>query len=110
VEDVVRPLLWGFRAALVIRPRLRRYGPELPRAPLVAGPRAERTIQLVCRVIRLNCLESALVRQAWAAGQGHERRLILGVTSPSDGFKAHAWLEGDPQDQRFTALQVSGRS
>jgi hypothetical protein len=64
----------------------------------------------VWRLRRLNCLESALVRQAWAAAQGEHRRLILGVTSPSDGFEAHAWLEGDPEDQRFTTLKPSPQS
>jgi len=42
------------------------------------------------------CLEQALVRQAWDAAHGRPRELVIGVTSPSGGFGAHAWLDGDP--------------
>ena len=41
------------------------------------------------------CLVSATVRQAWYAAQGDRRDLIIGITAPSEGFRAHAWLEGD---------------
>ena len=27
---------------------------------------------------------------------GGPRELVIGVTSPRNGFRAHAWLEGDP--------------
>jgi hypothetical protein len=112
VADVIRAFLWGVRASVLVRPRLRRYGPgvELPPVPVTVGGRGERTVRVVCRLTRLNCLQSALVRQAWAAGHGQERRLIVGVTSPSDGFEAHAWLEGDPEDPRFTTLRTSPQS
>lgn len=33
--------------------------------------------------------------QSWEASHGRGRDLIVGVTDPA-GFKAHAWLEGDP--------------
>lgn len=33
--------------------------------------------------------------QAWEAAHGRRRDLVVGITGP-DGFRAHAWLEGDP--------------
>ena len=42
-----------------------------------------------------SCLVRAIVRQAWEAAHGRRRDLIVGVTDPA-GFRAHAWLEGDP--------------
>ncbi|CAN5649373.1 hypothetical protein BH20ACT23_BH20ACT23_14520 [soil metagenome] len=42
------------------------------------------------------CLERATVLQAWYAAQGQRRDLIIGVTAPQTGFRAHAWLDGDP--------------
>jgi len=42
-----------------------------------------------------SCLVRAVVLQAWEAAHGRRRDLIVGVTDPA-GFRAHAWLEGDP--------------
>jgi hypothetical protein len=46
------------------------------------------------------------VRQAWKKSQGINRDLVIGVTTPSEGFEAHAWLEGDSelQSQGFQEL------
>jgi hypothetical protein len=35
------------------------------------------------------------VLQAWHAAQGRPRDLVIGVTAPSAGFQAHAWLDGE---------------
>lgn len=42
------------------------------------------------------CLVSATVRRAWDRAHGRPRQLVIGVTAPSTGFRAHAWLDGDP--------------
>jgi hypothetical protein len=42
------------------------------------------------------CLERALVLQRWEAEHGGESDVIIGVTGPSGGFRAHAWLETMP--------------
>jgi hypothetical protein len=42
------------------------------------------------------CLVRSIVAQAWEAAHGRNRDLLVGVTAPSEGFEAHAWLEGDP--------------
>lgn len=41
------------------------------------------------------CLESALVRQRWLLAHGEPRTIVIGVTAPSAGFAAHAWLLGE---------------
>jgi hypothetical protein len=42
-----------------------------------------------------SCLVNAIVVQAWETAHGRRRDLVVGVTGP-DGFRAHAWLDGDP--------------
>lgn len=44
---------------------------------------------------RESCLVNAIVLQAWEAAHGRTRDLVIGTTGPN-GFRAHAWLEGDP--------------
>jgi Transglutaminase-like superfamily len=46
--------------------------------------------------MRESCLVNAIVVQAWDSAHGRTRDLVVGVTGP-DGFRAHAWLEGDPE-------------
>jgi hypothetical protein len=41
------------------------------------------------------CLMRALIMQAWYDAQGDHREIVIGVTSPARGFRAHAWLEGE---------------
>jgi hypothetical protein len=41
------------------------------------------------------CLVNSIVVQAWEAAHGRRRDLVIGITG-LDGFRAHAWLEGDP--------------
>lgn len=50
------------------------------------------------------CLERALVLQRWLAEQGSPRDVVIGVTAPSDGFAAHAWLEGEEHGHDYTEL------
>ena len=45
------------------------------------------------------CLEGALVRQRWLAAHGEPRAIAIGVTAPSQGFTAHAWLVGEEDAQ-----------
>jgi hypothetical protein len=66
----------------------------LPRVPRLPGS-AKRGVEAVLRRTGASCLPRAIVRQAWFAAHGSPRDLVVGVTSPSAGFEAHAWLEGD---------------
>jgi hypothetical protein len=76
--------------------------PPLPDLP----PRALRGVNAVIRRTRATCLVKASVRQRWHAAHGDQRDLIIGVTPPAEGFKAHAWLDGDPESRsdEFTEL------
>jgi hypothetical protein len=93
----LRGAAWAARAALSAHRQLRSV--ELARVRLPAVPvlprGAGRGVHAVLRRTRPTCLERALVRQRWLAGQGDARDLVIGVrTGPP--FAAHAWLEGDP--------------
>jgi hypothetical protein len=37
-----------------------------------------------------------MVLQAWDTAHGRCRDLVVGITAPGQGFRAHAWLDGDP--------------
>lgn len=95
----IRTAVWALRALRVTQTALRAgrwESIELPRAPR-APESAERAVEAVLRRTGATCLPRAVVRQAWFAAQGRQRDLVVGVTAPSAGFEAHAWLEGDPQ-------------
>lgn len=77
---------------------------RLPPVPSGALGGRDGVVSAVCRLAGSTCLESALVRQHWAAAHGDRRELIIGVTSPSQGFEAHAWLDGEPADARFSVI------
>jgi hypothetical protein len=63
--------------------------PDLPASAMLG-------VRLALRLLRPTCLVRATVLQAWYCAHGEERDLVIGVTAPSKGFAAHAWLEGDP--------------
>lgn len=66
--------------------------PKPPRLP----EGARRGMLAALRRSGERCLVDARVRQAWEEAHGRERALVIGVTAPSTGFRAHAWLDGDP--------------
>ncbi len=94
----LRAALWALRAAHSARRQVaagRMLPDHLPEVP--AGPAsAERGVRAVLTRRGDTCLVRAVVRQAWFASHGSERELVIGVTAPAAGFRAHAWLEGDP--------------
>ncbi len=65
--------------------------PAPPRLPASAI----RGVEAFLRRCPNTCLERALVRQRWLLAQGRPRSIAIGVTAPSQGFAAHAWLVGD---------------
>jgi Transglutaminase-like superfamily len=65
---------------------------------------SRRAAQLVLASCRATCLEIAHVRQARAAAAGLAVDVIVGVTAPASGFRAHAWLDGDRVDPGFAEL------
>ena len=79
-----------------------RAAPALLPAPATAHSRRAARLTLAC--CRATCLERALIRQARAAGAGTPRDVIVGVTAPATGFRAHAWLDGDRVEPGFVEL------
>jgi hypothetical protein len=67
-----------------------------PPAPALSTAQGDRLVKVVVQRSGASCLEEVLIRQAWLASRGERRDIVVGVTSPGVGFKAHAWLEGDP--------------
>jgi Transglutaminase-like superfamily len=60
--------------------------PSPPRLP-AAG---ERGVNAVLRRLEPSCLERALVLQRWLTARGQPRAVVIGVTAPGPGFRAHA--------------------
>lgn len=104
----LRAAVWTLRALRITRKELvagRWESIELPPVPPLPDS-AERAVEAVLRRSGATCLARAIVRQAWFAAHGAPRELVVGVTAPSSGFEAHAWLEGDPpcHTQRYQEL------
>jgi hypothetical protein len=108
-RDSLRAAWWGVRAIVAGRLALRRdpegAGVALPAVPPLPA-RARRGLDAVLRRSRATCLVKASVRQAWLAAHGDARDLVIGVTAPAAGFRAHAWLAGDAEERsgEFTEL------
>jgi hypothetical protein len=64
---------------------------------------SERGIGWVLRRARASCLERAVIRQAWLHARDADRALEIGV-STHDGFRAHAWLDGEEDPANFREL------
>ncbi len=99
---LLRAAWWTLRAVRAARRQLRSGSfdslalPAVPETPLFA----ERGMTSMLRRLQTTCLEQVVVRQAWYAAQGSPRDLVIGVTAPSSGFEAHAWLDGDLPDHQ----------
>jgi hypothetical protein len=102
----VRAALWTGRALQRARRELRDgelRGVALPAPPHVPA-HAERGVRAVLRRREHSCLEGSLIMQRWLAAHGDPRDVVIGTTGV-EGFKAHAWLEGDPDGAaRFVEL------
>jgi hypothetical protein len=107
IPDVptARAAWWTLRSARRVERSLARNGlqePRLPRVPHLPA-KSDRGVAAVLRRTDSTCLVSALVRQRWLAARGDCRDVIIGVTAPSTGFQAHAWLEGEQEDDEVFA-------
>jgi len=89
----LRAAWWAYRALRDARRNLAAGCTEMRLAPPALPPAALRGVDAVLRRSRPTCLEAALVRQRWLRGHGVMRDVVIGVTAPTQGFRAHAWLE-----------------
>jgi hypothetical protein len=89
----LRAAWWAHRALRATRRRLAAGEMEVTAfAPPALPASAARGVEALLRRSTPTCLEAALVRQRWLSAHGVIRDVVIGVTAPSDGFKAHAWL------------------
>lgn len=94
----LRGAWWAGSRHLAIRRRLRKNGMATDPLPPPALPDAAASgVAAVLRRTHPTCLERALLVQAWESRTQPGREVVVGVTAPSTGFKAHAWLDGDPR-------------
>ena len=104
----VRAAVWTLRALLATRSQLRRgqiEGVRIPPPPRLPE-RAVRGVNAILRRRPNTCLERSLVLQRWSATFGKAPDVIIGVSGPSGSFRAHAWLDGEPdgEEQPFHEL------
>jgi hypothetical protein len=59
--------------------------------------RGARAVNRLLRGRQNRCLPDALIAQAWRADHGDVVDVVIGVTAPSAGFTAHAWLADAPE-------------
>ncbi len=108
----LRAAAWTWRA---VRASERGYADrglgqvELPAPPDVPDG-AVRGVRAVLRRSGARCLVRSTVLQRWEAAQGRPRDLVVGVTKPSEEFKAHAWLDGDPPCHSEGFVELTRRS
>lgn len=105
----LRAAWWAARALRTARQALARgevRNIELPGAPRLPAS-AMRGVEALLRRRRATCLERALVRQRWLIAHGEPRAIAIGVTAPSRGFTAHAWLVGEDDPQAFAYHELT---
>jgi Transglutaminase-like superfamily len=98
----LRAALWAERALRSARRTLRRRGVEgilLPAPPALPAEAGRGVSALLRRRASSTCLERALVRQRWLAAHGSRRDVVIAAQAPGDAFQAHAWVDGDPDEQ-----------
>jgi hypothetical protein len=104
----LRAALWARRSLRQARRGLRRDGlaGALVSSPPPLPDTARRGVLAVLRRRPSTCLERALVLQRWHAAQGRLQEVVIGVSGTGEQFKAHAWLDGAPDncDDSFREL------
>ena len=95
----LRAAMWTLVELERLRRALRRdgIGARAVRPPRRSPPAGARGVFGMLRRRNATCLERSLLLQAWYGAQGHRRDVVIGVTPPTTGFIAHAWLEGDAE-------------
>lgn len=105
----LRGAWWTVRSLRRVRRQLRDGELEDVRidAPPELGKTARWGVDAVLRRTPTSCLERSLVLQRWLAARGEPRDVVIGVRAPSTGFRAHAWLDGEPTRDYNELLRLS---
>lgn len=109
----LRSAVWTVRALRTARTELARRGLDTIRLPSPPSRSRNADQDIVLRVLRrrrATCLERSLVLQRWYAHHQVRRTLVIGVTAPSAGFHAHAWLDGDTDAEREAMVEILRRA
>lgn len=107
--NTLRAVFWGLRARRRAKHIVWVEGiggaRRLPAAPAIPTE-LSRVVAAVLIRTRATCLVQSLVLQRWFADHGEPIDVVIGVTAPSDGFHAHAWLDrpGELGTDGFTEL------
>jgi hypothetical protein len=107
--QALRASWWTFCAVRSVRRQLRSGRLEdvvLAPPPSLSDP-AGRGVDAALRRMAASCLERSLVLQRWLATHGERRDVVIGVRAPSTGFRAHAWLDGEPAGDFDELLRLS---
>ncbi|MEH1101634.1 lasso peptide biosynthesis B2 protein [Micromonospora sp. CPCC 205561] len=107
----LRTALWAARAARLARIQVARHdlaSVRLPAPPPGAGAHRHAVLGVLRRT-GANCLQRSLVLQRWYGSQRVARTLVIGVTAPSSGFHAHAWLDGETDARREAMVEILRR-
>lgn len=104
----LRAASWANRALGHVRRELAagRPTPVTPAPPALPAA-ARRGVEALLRRRRHSCLEGAIVRQRWLAAQTIYRDVVIGVTSPSEKFAAHAWVDGEEDAPSGAFLELT---
>lgn len=93
-----RAAVWTFRCLARCRLQLGRRDVRnvvLPSSARI-GRSGGRAVLRLLRRRQNSCLSNALIVQAWRADHGDYVDVVIGVTAPTAGFTAHAWLADNP--------------
>lgn len=95
--DDLRAGVWTLRCLFRCR-RLDEHDVRTVAFPSSAhiGRRGGRAVARLLRDREDKCLSNALIAQAWRSDHGDPVDVVIGVTAPSSGFTAHAWLADAP--------------
>ena len=107
--DSMRAAWWALLATLRLRLRLRRSGLERCSVPGPPALRAEarRGVHAALKVLRGTCLERAIVLQRWLGARGDARDVVIGVAGSMGTFRAHAWVDGEPDALRSEFAEIT---
>jgi hypothetical protein len=97
--DDLRAAIWTLRSLGRCRRQLKNGDARAVTLPSSAaiGVSGSRAVGRLLRDREDKCLSNALIMQAWRADHGDPVDVVVGVSAPSSGFTAHAWLADAPE-------------